>query len=75
MHLENTLVMYEIDNAKTLGNLLKTVYALHSRQILYKGLFTGQTSAAYEAYSQMHGTCRIQHYAVNSMLYLQTIKK
>ena len=31
-------------------------------------------SAAYKAYSQMHGTCRIQHYAVNSMLYLWTIK-
>ena len=50
------------------------MHALHSRQILYKGLFAGQTSAAYIAYLQMHGACRIQHYAVNSMLYLQTIK-
>ena len=68
--MENTLVMYGIYNAETLENLVKTVYALHSRQILYEGLFTGQTSAAYEAYLQMHGTCSIQHYAVNSMLYL-----
>ena len=74
MHLENTLVMYEIYNAKTLENLLKTVHALHSRQTFYEGLFTGQTSAAYEAYSQMYGACRIQHYTVNAMLYLQTIK-
>ena len=66
--------MYRIYNAKTLENLVKTVHALHSRQTLYKGLYAGQTSAAYEAYSQMHGTHRIQHYAVNSMLYLQTIK-
>ena len=74
MHLENTLVMYGMYNAETLENLVKTVHALHSRQTLYKGLFAGQTSAAYEAYSQMHGPCSIQHYAVNSMLYLQMIK-
>ena len=74
MHLENTLVMYGIYNAKTLENLLKTVHALHSRQTLYKCLFAGQTSAIYKGYLQMHGTCRIQHYMVNAMLYLQTIK-
>ena len=74
MHLENTLVMYRIYNAEALENLVKTVHALHSRQTLYKDLFTGQTSSAYEAYLQMHGTCGIQHYAVNSMLYFQLIK-
>ena len=62
MHLENTLVMYGIYNAKTLENVVKTVHALHSKQTLYKGIFAGQTSAAYEAYSQMHDTCGIQHY-------------
>ena len=70
VHLENTLVMYGIYNAKTLGNVTKTVHAIHSRQTLYEGLFAGQTSAAYVAYSQMHGAHGIQHYAVNSMLYL-----
>ena len=74
MHLENTLVMYRIYNANTLENLVKMVHALHSRQTLYKSLFAGQTSAAYKAYLQLHGTCGIQHYAVNAMLYLQTIK-
>ena len=74
MHLENTLVMYGIYNIATLEKLVKMVNALHSRQSLYESLFTGQTSAAYEAYSQMHGTCGIQHYTVNSMLYLYTIK-
>ena len=37
MHLENTLVMYRIYNAKTLENLVETVHALHSRQTLYEG--------------------------------------
>ena len=36
MHLENTLVMYGIYNTETLENLVKTVYALHSRLTLYK---------------------------------------
>ena len=74
MHLENTLIMYRIYNAETLEKLVKTVHALHSRQSLYESLLAGQTSAAYEVYSQMHGACSIQHYAVNLMLYLCTIK-
>ena len=74
MHLENTLVMYGIYNAETLEKLIKTVHTLHSRQPLYKSLFAGQTSAAYEAYSQMHGACGIQHFMVNLMLYLCIIK-
>ena len=74
MHLENTLVMYGIYNAETLEKLVKTVHALHSRQSLYESLFAGQTPAAYKAISQMHGACGIQHFVVNSMLYLCTIK-
>ena len=74
MHLENTLIMYRIYNAETLEKLLKMVHTLHSRQSLYESLFAGQTSAAYEAYSQMNGACGFQHCVVNSMLYLQMIK-
>ena len=74
MHLENTLVMSGIYSAETLEKLVKMVHALHSRQSLYESLFAGQTSAAYEAYSQMHGPCSIQHYVVNFMLHLHTIK-
>ena len=71
MHLENTLVMYRVYNVETLERLVKTVHALHSRQSLHESLFASQTSAAYEAYSQMHGACGIHHYAVKFMLYLQ----
>ena len=53
MYLENTLVMYEIYNAETLEILVKTVQVIHSRQSLIEGLFTGQSVAAYEVYSQM----------------------
>ena len=62
MHLENTLVMYGIYNAETLEKLVKMVQVIHSRQSLIEGLFAGKSAAAYEAYSQMHGQCGIQHY-------------
>ena len=55
MHLENTLVMYGVYNAEMLERLIKTVHALHSRQMMYESLFADRTSAAYEYYSQMHG--------------------
>ena len=50
------------------------LHALHSRQTVYESLFRGQTSTAYESYLQMHSSCGIQHYVVNLMLYLRTIK-
>ena len=75
IHLENTLVMYGVYNAATLEKLIKTVHTLHSRQSMYKKLFTGQITKAYKYYSQMHGDSGIQHYAINSMLYLITIKE
>ena len=74
MHLENTLVMYGIYNAETLEKLVKMIQVIHSRQSLIEGLFAGQSVAAYDVYSQMHGACSTQHYAINSMLYLHTIK-
>ena len=74
IHLENTLVIYGIYNAQPLEKLVKMVHIIHSRQLLIKSLFTGQTVAAYKAYSQMHGAPGIQYYTINSMLYLHTIK-
>ena len=41
---------------------------------MYKKLFVGHITKAYEYYSEMHGDCGIQHYAINTMLYLRTIK-
>ena len=74
MHLENTLVMYGVYNTETLERLVKTVHALHTREILYKNFFRGRTSAAYEYYSQMHGEWGIQYYAIILILYFRTIK-
>ena len=74
MHLEDPLVMYEVYNAETLEKLMKTVHTLHSRKSMYEILFAGQITKAYKYYSQMHGNCDMQHYAITSMFYLRTIK-
>ena len=74
IHIENTLVVYGVYNAETLEKFIKTVHTLHSRQCMYEKLFVGQITKVYEYYSQIHGDCGIQHYAINSMLYLRTIK-
>ena len=74
IHLENTLVMYGMYNVETLEELMKTVHALCSQESMYEKLFAGQLTKAYEYYSQMHGDHGIQHGAINSMLYLRTIK-
>ena len=39
-----------------------------------KKIFAEWITKAYRYYSQMHGDCGIQHYAINSMIYLRMIK-
>ena len=41
---------------------------------MYEKLIAGQITQAYKCYSQMHGDCGIQHYAINSMLYFENDK-
>ena len=67
--------MYGVYNAETLETLVKTAHALHSCQSLDEELFAGQKVAAYEIYSQMQNACSVQHYMMNTLLYLHTIKE
>ena len=57
MHLEDSIVMYGIYNAETLEKLIDTVQML----------FTWELNTAYIWYVNKQG---IQHYAINSLLYL-----
>ena len=41
---------------------------------MHESMFAGQMTKAYKYYLQMQGDCSIQHYTINSMLYLRTIK-
>ena len=67
--------MYGVYKAETLEKLVKTVYALHSRQSLIEELFAGQKVASYENYSQMQNAHSVEHYVTNALLYLHTIKE
>ena len=74
MYLENTLVMYGVYNAETLERLVKQFMHYTVDKHCTKRIFTGTTSTTCAFYSQMHGEWGIQHYAINSMLYMRTIK-
>ena len=75
MHLENSLIMYRVYNVETLEKLVKTGHVLPSQQSLVEELFAGQKVAAYEVYSKMQYACSVQHYIMNALLYLHTIKE
>ena len=67
--------MNRVYNAETLEKLVKTAHALHSRQSLVGNLFAGQTASAFKIHSQMQNACGVQHYTMNGLLYLHTIKE
>ena len=54
---------------------METVQVLHSHQLLIEQLFTGQQVAAFKMYSKMQNACGVQHYGMNALLYLCTIKE
>ena len=66
--------MFGVYNTETLEKLIKTVHTFTLDNSCMTKLFAGQRTKAYEYYSQMHGDHGIPHYAINSMLYLRTIK-
>ena len=75
MHLENSLIIYGVYNGETLAKLVETVQVLHSHQSLAEQLFVGQQVAAYKIYSKMQHAHGVQHYVMNTLLYLCTIKE
>ena len=74
MHLEDTLVMYGVYNAETLERLIKQYIHYTADNLCMRVYSQNKITKAYKYYSQMYGDHGIQHYAINSMLYLRTIK-
>ena len=74
MHLKDSMVMYGIYNAETLEKLIDMVCCIHNIKTPNEKLFSGQHNAAYMWYTNTHGTQGIQHYTINSLLYLRTIR-
>ena len=73
-NLEDFMVMYSIYNAETLEKLINTVHHMHNTNTLHDNLFAGQLPTAYRWYINSHGIQGVQHYAINTLIYLRTIK-
>ena len=69
--LEDSMVMYGVYNAETLEKLVQTVHQMHDTTTLNEKLFTGELSTAFTWY--LNKIC-VHHYAINSLLYLRTIR-
>ena len=60
---------------ETLAKLVETLQVLHSQQSLVEQLFAGQQVAAYKIYSKMQDVYSVQHYVMDALLNLCTIKE
>ena len=73
MQLENSMLMYGVYNAETLEKFIDTVHQIHNTKSSHERLFARQQSSLTlgSLYANMLG---IQHYSINSLLYLWTVQ-
>ena len=71
-HLEDSVVMYGVDNSDTLEDLINTVHRLHNQSTWNERLFVGQVKDWYHWYLSSRG---VNHYAINSLLFLTTARE
>ena len=65
--------MYGIYNAETLEKLINTVHHIHNTTPSHEKLFAGQQSSL--TLKSLHSnTLGLQHYSINSLLYLTTVQ-
>ena len=73
MHLENSILMYDVYNAETLEKVIKTVHNIHNTTTSHERLFVGQHSPSVFKTLYVH-SLGLHHYSINSLLYLRTIQ-
>ena len=73
MQLENSMLMYSIYNAEILEKLITTVHNIHNTTSSHERLFTGQHSSL-TLRSLYANSLGLQHYSINSLLYLRTVQ-
>ena len=71
-HLDDSMVMYGVYNSDTLEDLIKTVHKLHNITTWNERMFAGQIKYWYNWYLTAKG---INHYAINSILFLTTVRE
>ena len=73
IQLENSMLIYGVYIAETLGMVINTVHHIHSITSSHERLFAGQQSSL-TLRSLYTNTLRLQHFSINSLLYLRTIQ-
>ena len=71
-HSEDSIVMYGIYNSDTLEKLINIVHKMHNKTTWNEKLLTGKLSNWYQLY-----LCKdiVEHYAINSLLYITTLRE
>ena len=67
------MLMYGIYNAETLEKLINTVHRIHNTASSHEKPFAGQQSSL-KLKSLYANTLGLQHYSINSLLYLRTVQ-
>ena len=73
IQLENSMFMYGIYSAETLEKCIDTVHQIHNTTSSHERLFAGQPSSL-TLRSLYMNTLGLQHYSINSLLYLRTVQ-
>ena len=71
-YLEDSMVMYGIYNSDTLEQLVDTMHKMHNKTTWNEKLFASKLNFWYHLYLSKDGVC---HYAINSLLFLTTMRK
>ena len=72
IHLEDSMVMYDIYNAETLEKLITTVHKMHNITTPIERLITGKLGSSFTWYVTNEG---VNHYAMNTLLYLRMVRE
>ena len=73
MQLENSMLMYGVNNAETLEKLINTVHSIYNTTFSHERLFAGHHSPSTFRTLYVH-SLGLHHYSINSLLYLRTIQ-
>ena len=73
MKLDDTMLMYGIYNVETLEKLIKTVHKIHNTTSSHEKLFAGKHNHSVFRILYPH-SLGMQHYSINSLLYLRLIQ-
>ena len=71
-HLEDTMIMYGVNNSDTLKDLIDTVHRMQNFTTWNEKTFTGKLHDWTKIYSQDEGMC---NYPINSVLFLTTVQE